>query len=398
LSDVFIIDDEKQVAEMLAEVVELAGFSSSVYMDARHFFDEKAYSDESIILLDLNMPAMDGVEVIRQLSIQNCRASLILMSGYDMSVLHSAEKLAHAHKLDIISSLTKPIHLNDLLSTLVQHQDTAKSTKIPGGLTFEPDKDDIINALHNNEMELYYQPQIALETGKIIGAEALIRWQHPEHGLLPPGVFIGRAEQYQLMDRLTTSVIDMAVKQLASMRYGDNHFPISINVSADAIRSINLPEQLHDMLRANLLSPKQLALEVTESVLMGELVTSLDILTRLRMKGFTLSIDDFGTGFSSLSLLHKVPFNELKVDRSFVMEMDKDKDAVAIVKTCVMLAKELDMKVVAEGVESAKTLNKLAEMGCDIAQGYHIAKPMPVSEFTAWVEANLKTGITVTSS
>ena len=376
---------------MLAEVVELAGFEPAVYCDAKHFFKDGQFNDDSVILLDLNMPSMDGVEVIRELAIHKCRASLILMSGYDMGVLHSAEKLALAHKLEIISSFNKPIQLNDLLSTLVDHKKTDnQQSKQRGSSGYEPSKEEILTGIANGEMELYFQPQISLKTGFIIAAEALIRWNHPVHGLLPPGVFIERAEKFELMDVLTTAVLNMAMEQLQGQKNYSKMIPLSVNVSADLIRSIQLPEQLNDMLRAKRLTPKSITLEITESVVMGELVTSLDILTRLRMKGFSLSIDDFGTGFSSLSMLHKIPFNELKVDKSFVMEMDKDKDAMAIVKTCIMLAKELNMTVVAEGVESEQTLNQLTEMGCDIAQGYHIAKPMSRDAFDEWVTENLR--------
>lgn len=396
MSKVFIIDDEQQVADMLAEVVELAGFTPSVYVDARRFFADESYDDNSVILLDLNMPVMDGVEVIRELAKHQCRSPLILMSGYDMGVLHSAEKLADAHQLEIISSFTKPIHLNQLMDTLVDHKNLIRgNSNKSGALNFVPTRDDIYNGIVNNEMELFYQPQIELATGKIFGAECLIRWDHPEHGLLAPFAFLDQTEEYNLMDELTSKVLELALSQQSKFYRKNMSVPLSVNVSADSIRSIQLPEQLNDRLRAHQLNSRNITLEVTESVLMGELVTSLDILTRLRMKNFSLSIDDFGTGFSSLSLLHKIPFNELKVDKSFVMAMDTDKEARAIVKTCIILAKELNMRVVAEGVESATTLNHLREMGCDIGQGYHIAKPMPTTDFENWINTYLKQGYEV---
>jgi len=393
MTQVFIIDDEKQVAEMLAEVVELAGFNPTVYNDATLFFEHQSCDDDSIILLDLNMPRMDGIEVIRELAKNDSRASLILMSGYDLGVLHSAEKLAHAHKLEIISTITKPIHLNDLLEILLDHKDINPAGRSqPNSELFVPTKEELSDGINQDQLILYYQPQIDLATGYIVGGEALVRWDHPDYGILSPFCFINKAEEYGLMDDLTSSVFELAMRQLVKLNNQNRDLPISVNVSADSIRSIQLPELLSAQLKTNDLKPANLSLEVTESVLMGELVTSLDILTRLRMKGFSLSIDDFGTGFSSLSMLHKVPFNELKVDQSFVMGMDSDKDAFAIVKTCIMLAKELNMKVVAEGVESENTLMALKELGCNIAQGYHIAKPLPEDEFEQWVSDNLTHG------
>lgn len=386
MSNVFIIDDELQIAQMLAEVVEMAGFVPTIYTDARKFLEEQSYDNDSVILLDLNMPTLDGVEVIRELAKHQCRSPLILMSGYDMSVLHSAEKLAYAHELEIISSFTKPIQLNRLMETLIDHKQLLRSSNNKSGsLVFEPTRDEIYHGIINDQMVLYYQPQIEVSTGAIVGAECLVRWDHPQHGLLAPFVFIERAEQFGLMDELTNKVIEMALDELTDLKRKHHEIPLSVNVSADSIRSIDLPEKLSALLQQRDLSSNLIQLEITESVLMGELVTSLDILTRLRMKNFALSIDDFGTGFSSLSLLHKIPFTELKVDKSFVMEMDKDRDARAIVKTCIILAKELNMRVVAEGVESANSLAKLQEMGCDIAQGFHIAKPMPREAFEQWI-------------
>ena len=396
MSNVFIIDDESQVAEMLGEVVELAGFKPSLYVDARQFLEEKSYDDDSVILLDLNMPTMDGVEVIRELAKNQCRSPLILMSGYDMGVLHAAEKLAFAHQLEIISSFTKPIHLNQLMETLIDHKKFIRSkTNHSGNLVFEPTREQIYHGIISDEMVLFYQPQIDLVSGKVVGAECLVRWNHPEHGLLAPFVFLERAERFGLMDELTNKVLHMALDELTHLNRDKCAIPLSVNVSADSIRSIELPETMSDLLRNRQLRTGLIQLEITESVLMGELVTSLDILTRLRMKRFSLSIDDFGTGFSSLSLLHKIPFNELKVDKSFVMEMDNDREARAIVKTCIILAKELNMRVVAEGVESAESLHQLKEMGCDVGQGFHIAKPMPKDEFERWLSVYSDHGFAV---
>ena len=385
MSEVFIIDDDVQTVEMLSEIVQMTGFESNNYCNATEFFKEQKFTDDSIILLDLNMPHMDGVEVIRELSSHNCRASLILMSGYDMSVLHSAEKLAYEHGLKIINSLTKPIHLNDLMTTLIEQFANRGIEEHRTGIDYKPTPEELSEAIRADQITLHYQPQVNLTTGKITGAEALARWQHPEHGLLPPAVFISMAEEYGLMDELTFQVLEKSLKQLVDLHQYKHYFPVSVNVSAESIKSIRLPEIISEKLAENQLKSDDLTLEVTESVLMGELVTSLDILTRLRMKGFSLSIDDFGTGFSSLSMLHKIPFNELKIDRSFIMEMHKDSDAYAIVKTCIMLAKELNMHVVAEGVETEGIYNQLKELGCDIAQGYHIAKPLPAEEFMNWL-------------
>jgi EAL domain-containing protein (putative c-di-GMP-specific phosphodiesterase class I) len=160
---------------------------------------------------------------------------------------------------------------------------------------------------------------------------------------------------------------------------------MSVNVTAENITSLFLPEQLKNLLKEYNIAPENLTLELTESAVMGHLTSSLDVLNRLRMKGFHLSIDDFGTGYSSLQQLYQAPFNELKIDRTFVSNMLKDKEALVIVEICIMLAKTLNMKVLAEGVEDLAILEKLKSLGCDQAQGYVIAKPMPLSDLKHWL-------------
>ena len=340
-----------------------------------------------VIMLDLMMPGMDGVEVIRQLAQNQVESSLILVSGYDKGVLHSAHELAQESRLNIVSSLTKPIHVASLNELLVNLKSLKPAEAKSANSTAEViDVSALREAIQQHQLLLYYQPQINLRTDSLDGIEALVRWQHPELGLVYPNSFIRIAEDNGLMGDLTAAVIQMAIEQGRRWHEQNINVKISVNVSAENIASLVLPEQLMNMVNLSRLDPSMLVLEVTESALMGELVTSLDILTRLRLKGFSLSIDDFGTGYSSLSQLHRVPFNELKIDQSFVMQMDQDAEAQAIVETCVMLGHKLNMTVVAEGVESQSILNKLKSMRCDIAQGYHIARPMPGEQVQDWIE------------
>ncbi len=389
MTEIYIIDDDKQIAEMIGEAVSLSGFKTNIYTDATLFFEENKFNNQSIIILDLIMPKMDGIEVIRKLSQSNSRASLILMSGYDVSVLHSAKKLAIAHTLEVIMSTMKPIQLDQLLEVLVNHTSSlADSKHVQQSNGYIPTTSDLLAGIELEQLILNFQPQIDNITGKIIGAEALVRWQHPEYGLLYPDSFIGLAETSDLMGPLTSKVLDMAIKRISLQKNQGCEIPISVNVSSKNISSLELPEKLKNKIQMYQLDPSLLTIEITESALMGDLVTSLDILTRLRMKGFALSIDDFGTGFSSLSQLHKVPFSELKVDKSFVMEMDFDDVAKSIVQTCIMLGHELNMKVIAEGVESEATLTMLKKMGCDISQGYHLSRPLSENDFQKWIDSH----------
>jgi EAL domain-containing protein (putative c-di-GMP-specific phosphodiesterase class I) len=383
---IYIIDDEPQTVQLLTDYVELTGYHARSYIDAVKFFEETdAAAEGSLIILDLNMPKMDGIEVMRQMVATGKSYPLILVSGYDSGVLHSAEQLAKAYSLDIIATLAKPFtfsHFKSIIEKFASKTDRRLLPRQKLAVTVS----ELEDALLYNQLILHYQPQINIKSGALVGVEALVRWQHPLHGLIYPDLFISLAENNGLIADLTAQVIRMAMNQVLLWKSCNLVISVSVNISADNITSLTLPDQLISMLDKRQLDPALLVLEVTESALMGQLVTSLDILTRLRMKGFKLSIDDFGTGYSSLSQLYRMPFTELKVDQSFVMNMIKDDEARGIVKTCISLGHELKMKVMAEGVEDLETLELLKEMNCDTAQGYYIARPMPAENILAWAE------------
>ena len=387
---IYILDDEPDMVELLSEVVNSISPDSLGFTQGSVFFEQaEVFTDGSILILDLNMPEMDGIEVMRRLAGMSNPPALILVSGHDAGVLHSAEKLCEAHKLELITSLSKPLSLDNLRNilnqyinrTLVNDHQQVDSSKIKV-TPFQ-----IKQGILNEEFVLHYQPQVAVATGMLTGVEALVRWQHPVHGLIYPDYFISMAEKNNLIGMLTQWVIKEVVKQEGQWQKNGLTITVSVNISAENITSLALPEQLSTLLEDNQLDPTRLILEITESALMGELVTSLDILTRLRLKGLNLSIDDFGTGFSSLSQLHRVPFTELKIDRSFICELNTDDVARAIVKTCIVLGHELNMKVVAEGVEDEAILEQLRVMGCDVAQGYHVSRPLTADNFVDWLKS-----------
>ncbi|MFV9615913.1 MAG: EAL domain-containing protein [Gammaproteobacteria bacterium] len=388
-STIYLLDDEEALVELHCEVAELAGFNAQGFTRASQFFEHVAeFETGSVMVLDLHMPEMDGIEVMRRLAKMPNPPALILISGHDVGVLLSAEKLCRAHGLEVIASLRKPLPVDTLLQLFEQHIPNANRQKHKDSrlVADEITLVELQHAIRNEQLVLHFQPQIEIATNQLSGIEALVRWQHPEQGLIYPDRFIALAEQNGLMAELTHWVIDKTVKQEQLWQDAGLTTTMSVNISALDITGLMLPEQLAELLKNNELAPTRLTLEVTESALMGELVTSLDILTRLRLKGIRLSIDDFGTGYSSLSLLHRVPFTELKIDRSFVSHMSEDNEARAIVKTCILLGHELSMRVVAEGVETEEDLALLKQMGCDLAQGYFIARPMPGSELLAWVK------------
>ena len=377
-----VIDDEPDLAGFVCDVAERAGFHTEQFNSAR-VFKEKHNGRADVIVLDIMMPEVDGIEVIRFLAEENCGAQLILISGFDSGVLHSAQKLATEQKLNYVGSLSKPFRygdLNRLLNGL-----SIKPTNLTQQATIEsPPVDELRKAINQDELVVYYQPKVSLNGCFIAEVEALVRWQHPTHGLLSPDLFIPTAEQHGLIDDLTWVVLRQAVAQCCSWRDQGLTVQIAVNMSASTLKELDLPEKMGDLVEKHGLKPSQITLEVTETALMQELTKSLDILTRLRMRGFHLSIDDFGTGYSSLVQLYRVPFSVIKIDRSFVMEMENDPEAATIVETIILLGHKLNMKIVAEGVETDLCRDKLARLTCDQAQGYLFARPMPGDQIFSW--------------
>ncbi len=388
---VYLIDDEPEMLELLTDIIEFVDLQVQGYTRATDFFREvEEFIPDSILILDLNMPEMDGIEVMRQLSTMQNQPQVILISGTDIGLLSAAEKLGQAHNLQILASFSKPINIDNILNLLGKHVSTTSKKRSNQSL-FQNSitADELQLAIISDQLTLHYQPQLSMKTGKLLAVESLVRWNHPTLGLIYPDQFIPFAEKNNLISELTHWVITHSIKQNQQWLQQNLFLPMSINISADDITSLTLPEQVSTLLRENKLDSTMLTLEITESALMGELVTSLDILTRLRLKGISLSIDDFGTGYSSLSQLHKIPFTELKIDHSFVNKICNDPEARSIVKTCIILAHELNMKAVAEGIEDQQSWDILVELGCDIAQGYLIAKPMPGEKIPDWAKSQL---------
>jgi diguanylate cyclase (GGDEF)-like protein/PAS domain S-box-containing protein len=242
-------------------------------------------------------------------------------------------------------------------------------------------------ALAAGELVVHYQPKAEVRSGRVTGAEALVRWQHPEYGLLGPGEFVPLAETTGLIRPLTSHVLEAALRQCRAWLDAGHELSVAVNLSTRCLLDLALPEQVTGLLEDAEVAPGRLLLEITESSIMTDPARALEILNRLHALGVQLAIDDFGTGYSSMAYLKSLPVQELKVDRSFVQHLrDSQSDAV-IVRTTVGLGHNLGLRVVAEGVEDEATLRELAKVGCDSAQGYHLAKPMPAAELDAWLAA-----------
>jgi diguanylate cyclase (GGDEF)-like protein len=240
-------------------------------------------------------------------------------------------------------------------------------------------------AVEHDELMLYYQPKIDLVTGSVKYVEALVRWQHPSRGMVPPDAFIPFAEQTGYIKTISRWVVARAIEQCARWQEAGIELAVSINVSARDLIHSDLPEVLAQCLELNDVAPQKVWIEITESALMEDAENAIKTLDRLHAMGLRMSIDDFGTGYSSLAYLKRMPVDEIKIDKSFVLTMDTNAEDMTIVRSTIDLGHNMGLKVVAEGVETIEVLGQLREMGCDLAQGFYLSRPLPAAGLEAWL-------------
>ena len=382
---VLLIDDQVFVLNLTRRLLNKLGIENILTAtsgeDALRILDD-AEQLPDIIFSDLNMPGMDGLALIRHLGERNIELGIVFVSGEDKRILTTAEVLGKSHNLYILGSIQKPVKSESITELLNRY---ARDRTILSVRRIEPITEEELNTgLENDMLELVYQPKVSVTEKKLIGVEALARWRHPERGVLGPGTFIPLAEELGKIDEITDQVLRKAMAQGAEWEVEGHSIGISVNYSVDSLNRLDLPEYIETTIQENGMDPKLVTIEVTESRVMRDITSCLEILTRLRLKGLGLSIDDFGTGNSSMEQLKRVPFTELKIDRAFVNDATNDKVARAILESSVTLGKSLELKLVAEGVETQNDWDLIAGLGVDEVQGYFVAKPMPPDEILNW--------------
>lgn len=388
---VLAVDDESFQLKLLGHQLAKLGLSDVVSCerasDALALIDAPDSSFD-LVFCDLQMPGMDGVEFLRHLGERQWRGGVALISGEDGRVVQIAERLARAHSLRVLGALHKPV-LPGELRRLIEADRLHRAPR-PRAAAAPCAADELREAIAAGQLVNHYQPKVEIATGVVTGVETLVRWDHPRDGLVYPDRFIGVAEDNGLIDPLTAAVLAGprgALRDAAAWQARGLQLQVAVNVSMDNLSDHAFPGFVADELARAGLPPSRLMLEVTESRLMKNPLATLDVLARLRLKRVALSIDDFGTGHSSLSQLRDIPFDELKIDRSFVHGAAGQDAQRAILLASLSMARQLGLKVVAEGVEDEADWRFLREHGCDLAQGWYIAKPMPAESVPGWIES-----------
>ncbi len=375
-----VIDDEPEIREFIGDVAEENGFEVATAESFDQFRTGYGSLEPTLIVLDLQMPDVDGVELLRYLAEEDCGAQILLISGMDQKILHTTQRLGVSQGLKMLGALQKPIMLAELEGVLqrVRRESLAIT------------EDDLREAIEAEDLVLYYQPKVKVGSERawdVDAIEALVRWQHPDRGMLPPDRFIPLAESSGLIGGLTDFVLGAALAQVRRWQDDGLTLTVAINFPPQLLTDLTFPDRLANQLRECGVDASQVILEITESGAMADTASTMDILTRLRLKGVRLSMDDFGTGYSSLVELYRMPFSELKIDKSFVMGVGEDDEAETIVRSVVALGHNLGLEVCAEGVETEAAMDLLRDVHCEKAQGYYISKPIPVEEMTQWLRA-----------
>ena len=384
---VLVIDDDHVICELVSMLAATMGLHCDVAHDSADFLD-RVSADTSLILLDLMMPGMDGIEVLRRLGEHKCGARILLMSGMDKRVLETAEKLAHSHGLAVVGHLQKPFSPLELKSVLESVAAMEAPRKVKTAPAVAVSDEEVRSAVKSGEFLNYYQPQISLQSGLVIGVEALARWRHPTRGLILPENFLPRLDALGLMDDLCWKAAELAFEEARQfVRQDGESLGLSINATTLSLINLDFPDGLTTLARRYDFPTEKITVEITESHLINEISHTLDVLTRLRMKGFQLSIDDFGSGYAMMRQLQNVPATELKIDMSIVEKMHVNDSDRVMVEKIIEMGHDLKMKVVAEGVINQAQYDLLRSKGCDGAQGYWISHPLASEALKSWLAA-----------
>ncbi len=386
MARILVIEDESSIRDMLVDLLTLMNFQVIDAADGRSGIQLAREFQPDLILCDIAMPDLDGFDVLHRLHQEIDTAAIPFIF---LTARVEKSDIRQARLLGADDYLTKPFSPDELLeaittrlerySTITQASMNRPLGKSPTQIAQEAE---LQRAIAQSELVLYYQPQFSLQTEQIVGAEALVRWQHPQRGIIGPAEFIGLAEQSGLIEPLGEWVLRTACQQLSLWhQMGFNRMKVAVNVSSLQLNRTNFCQEIADILAPIKLGHHFVELELTETAILKNVNASAEKLQTLKDLGIQIAVDDFGTGYASLEYLQHLPFDTLKIDRCFVQFLDQNKKNGAIVSALVQMAHNLNLDVISEGVETEGERNFLKHQGCDIAQGYFYSAPLPSFEF-----------------
>ena len=387
-----VVDDDDFVRAVVVQMLRRMGISTVHAAESGSNGAEvlRREGPLELIVCDLMMPTGDGLDLMHDIVMLSPNSRLILMSSADARVLRTAREVAQSRGLRILGSLAKPVSIAGLTALLNRDAAAAKpaapAPAEPAAAEITPEE--LKAALSDGELGVAMQPQLCLRCRQIVGAEALVRWHSPTRGTVGPDQFLPQLTRAGLMSELTEFVMQAAIGHCGRWKRQGLDIRVAINFSSETLADRNLPDRIAALAGAAGVQPSRIVAEVTESGLLEDSADPQEIMTRLRLRDIELSIDDFGTGYSTLERLRRLPFTEFKIDRQFVSAALADVEARRIVESNVNLAHSLGLLAVAEGVETEADLELMAQLGCDIAQGFFIARPMPADELVAWSKIN----------
>ncbi|MBK1614741.1 diguanylate cyclase [Rubrivivax gelatinosus] len=338
-----------------------------------------------VVFVDLEMPEMDGIELIETMQRRGHLLPLVVLSARDGALIHSVEVLAREIGMPVLAALSKPL-ARDALAAVLLRQARPRPHRRPDAQL--PPAADLAEAIRTGQVAVHYQPKVDLRTGLLRGVEALARWRHPVAGDVPAGGFVELAENSGLIRDLSYSVIDSALACVAYWNARGLRMSMALNLSPRLLGAPDLVGELLARVQGHGLEPPQIVFELTEGSVVQSYDGGIGVLTRLRLKGFGLSIDDFGTGYASMSQLARIPFSELKIDRRFVHGASVRHAQRMLVESALETARRFELVSVAEGVECLADWQLLQNAGCNVAQGYLIARPMPAEDLPGWLKSH----------
>jgi len=342
-----------------------------------------------VVLVDLDMPGMDGVEFIGLIAQHKLAPAIAMVSAMDAALLHTVQIMAEALGLRVLGSVSKPLN-TERLAHVLSLLDTKPVAKATYAL-FETTVEQVRVAFDTGLIVPHFQPQAEMHNGKIVSVEALARWIQPDGQALSAVHFMPLVEANGMIQAFTERILGQSCEWLQRWAADGMRLKVSVNVSAQNLTGPEVADRYEHVVRSHGVLPTDVVLEVTESALMSDTASGLAMLARLRLKGFGLSVDDFGTGYSSLAQLSEIPFTELKIDRGFVHRSPEQPRKIAMIETSLDLARKLELKVVAEGIETMEEWQLLAQRGCDLAQGYLISAAVAGDRLAETVERWRKT-------